>query len=203
MSAGTEGIVRRMRIATVILAGGAGVRIGGDKPLRLLGGRPLIAHVADRCTAPIWINAVDPRLADYGPLVPDMAAPGEGPLVGVWSVLRRAEAEGVDAVLTVPADTPFLPRDLGERLLAALGDRAAAVAVTPDGWQPACAVWRRGLAPVIADFLAAGRWSLAGALRAVGAVPLAFSADEAPLFFNINTPADLAEAEERLDHGQD
>lgn len=197
-----------MRMVTVILAGGAGTRIGGDKPLRVLGGRPLIAHVAGRCAAPIWINAADPRLAQYGPLVPDLPSPGQGPLVGVWSALCQAAAEGVEAVLTVPVDTPFLPHDLAARLKARLGNHPAAVAVTADGWQPACALWRPRVAPVIADHLAAGRWSLAGALRSVGAAPvpvsaLDFSDKLTPLFFNINTPADLADAEERLKHGQD
>ncbi|WP_052711796.1 molybdenum cofactor guanylyltransferase [Elstera litoralis] len=107
--------------ATVILAGGAGTRLGGDKPLRLLAGRPLIAHVADRCRAPRWINAADPRLAAYGTLVPDLPSPGQGPLVGVWSALCYAESLGIATVLTVPVDTPFLPSDLADRLAAALG----------------------------------------------------------------------------------
>lgn len=184
-----------MRMATVILAGGGGSRMGGDKPLRRLRGMPLIAHVRARCRGPVWINAADPRLADYGPLLPDLPSSGTGPLVGVWSALCRARAEGWDAVLTVPVDTPFLPFDLGDRLAAALGDRAAAVAATPDGWQAACSLWRRGAAPVLAGRLAAGRWSLNGALRALNAVPVDFGMQDVPLFFNVNTPADLAAAE--------
>ncbi len=194
-----------MRIATVILAGGAGRRIGGDKPLQPLKGRPLIAHVAARCRSPIWINAADPRLAEYGPLVPDLPSPGQGPLVGVWSALCRAQAMGVAAVLTVPVDTPFLPINLFDRLSAALGPYRAAVAATPDGWQPTCALWRVELAPMVAARLAAGDWSLRAALVAAAAKPVDFEGELTPLFFNINTPADLAAAErnEGHEHGKD
>lgn len=194
-----------MRIATVILAGGAGRRIGGDKPLQRLMGRPLIAHVAARCRPPLWINAADPRLAEYGPLVPDLPSPGQGPLVGVWSALCRAAAEGVEALLTVPVDTPFLPLDLPDRLIAALGPHRAAVVATPDGWQPTCALWRADLGPPLAERLAAGDWSLHAALRAVSAVAVDFGSELTPLFFNINTPADLTAAaqQKEQDHGED
>ncbi len=183
--------------ATVILAGGAGARLGGDKPLRLLAGRPLIAHVAARCRGPLWINASDPRLAAYGALVPDLPSPGQGPLVGVWSALCYAEALGIETVLTVPVDTPFLPLDLPDRLAAGLADGLAAVAATPEGWQSACALWRVAAAAGLEARLAAGDWSLHGALRAVSARVVDFGVEITPLFFNINTLADLAAAETR------
>ncbi|MFY8105606.1 MAG: molybdenum cofactor guanylyltransferase [Elstera sp.] len=182
-------------MVSVILAGGAGTRIGGDKALQLLGGRPLIAHVAARCGLPLWINASDPRLADYGTLVPDLPSLGQGPLVGVWSALCAARAAGFERVLTVPVDTPFLPADLPERLIAALGDAGAAVAATAEGWHATCALWRVSAEPVLADRLAAGHWSLQGALRAFSAAVVDFEAELTPLFFNINTRADLAVAE--------
>lgn len=181
--------------ATAILAGGAGARLGGDKPLRPLAGRPLIAHVAARCRGTRWVNAADPRLAAYGTLVPDRPSPGQGPLVGVWSVLCHAESLGVATVLTLPVDTPFLPDDLADQLAAALGDNLAVVAATPEGWHPACALWRAAAAPQLAARLTAGDWSLHGALRAVAAKVVDFEAAVAPLFFNINTLADLAAAE--------
>jgi molybdenum cofactor guanylyltransferase len=180
---------------TVILAGGAGARIGGDKAFRLLAGLPLIAHVAERCPAPLWINASDPRLAAYGTLVPDLPSSGQGPLVGVWSALCAARAAGFETVLTVPVDTPFLPADLSVRLGAALGGAGAAVAATAEGWHATCALWRVATEPLLADRLAAGAWSLQGALRAVSAQAVDFGTELTPLFFNINTLADLAVAE--------
>ncbi len=182
-------------MVTVILAGGAGTRIGGDKALQLLGGRPLIAHVAARCSHPLWINASDPRLSAYGTLVPDLPSPGQGPLVGVWSALCAARAAGVERVLTVPVDTPFLPLDLSARLGGALGEAGASVAATAEGWHPTCALWQVAAEPVLAERLSAGLWSLQGALRAVSAEAVDFEAQLTPLFFNINTLADLATAE--------
>ena len=112
-----------------VLAGGLARRMGGgDKPLRLLAGRPLLRHVLDRVApqvAAVVLNANgDPaRFADYAPLpvVPDGVPDNPGPLAGVLAALDWAAEQRPDLpwVLTAPGDCPFLPLDLAERLHAA------------------------------------------------------------------------------------
>ena len=79
----------------VLLAGGLGRRMGeGDKFLRQLAGRPLLAHVIERArpqVAGLMINANgDPaRLAPYVlPVASDVVEGFPGPLAGVLTGLE-------------------------------------------------------------------------------------------------------------------
>ncbi|MEM9049787.1 MAG: NTP transferase domain-containing protein [Pseudomonadota bacterium] len=111
----------------VILAGGRARRMGGrDKPTRLLAGRPLIAHVIARLApqtdgfAIIAPATLPGFAASDAPIVPDPPEfAGQGPLAGVLAGLDFALARGHRAIVTAPADTPFLPQDLVRGLRAA------------------------------------------------------------------------------------
>ncbi|MFZ4410446.1 MAG: molybdenum cofactor guanylyltransferase MobA [Paracraurococcus sp.] len=115
-------------VIAVVLAGGLARRMGGgDKPLRLLAGRPLLDHVLDRVApqvAAVILNANGDaaRFAAYGlPVVADPLPDFPGPLAGVLAGLDWAAAHRPDVatVLSVPGDGPFLPADLVARLEAA------------------------------------------------------------------------------------
>lgn len=118
-------------LATVILAGGAARRLGGgDKPLLMLGDRPMISHVIQRAgplATPMAINANgDPaRFAAFHlPVLSDMfkdsdpAQPTPGPLAGLLTAMVWAADQGADRVVTLPGDSPFLPTDLIARFHA-------------------------------------------------------------------------------------
>src|SRR3546814_4807929 len=73
----------------VIRAGGQARRMGGgDKPLQLLGGRPLLAHVIDRlgpqvAGLAISANGNPARFAAFGlPVIADTLPDHPGPLAG-------------------------------------------------------------------------------------------------------------------------
>ena len=189
-----------MAVPGMILAGGLSRRMGGgDKGLRLLGGRPLIAHVAGRLSActPLAINANgDPRrFQTLGlPVIPDGIAGNPGPLAGVLAAMDWAAGLGAQSVLTAPSDTPFLPDDLLRRLIAA---GRAAYATGPEGQEhPTLALWPAAAAPDLRAALQGGMRRVRDWTAAVGAVPVMFPAEQA--FFNVNTPDDLARAEARL-----
>jgi molybdopterin-guanine dinucleotide biosynthesis protein A len=167
----------------VILAGGEGRRIGGHKPLRLLGGETLLDRALKR--ARDWSDDV---LVATG--ATDM--PGiEGPLGGVAAAL----VSGGD-VLTIPCDMPFLPDDLAERLGAPRA--AAAIAMSAGRLHPVCALWRARARLGLADYAASGRRSLRGFAEAVGYEAVAWEADPIDPFFNVNDEEDLARAEALL-----
>lgn len=195
---GRERVTGQGDIPAVILAGGEGTRIGGRKAHVRLGGRPLVSHVIDRLApqaGPLALNAgPDADLGGFGlPALPD-AVPGLGPLGGILAAMRWAEGLGAGRVLTVAVDTPFLPRDLVRRLAGA-GARAA-YAVTPGGPHATTGLWSVEFAPGLAGALDGGARKVRDWTGAVGAVGVSFE-DEAA-FFNVNTPEDLAAAEERL-----
>jgi molybdopterin-guanine dinucleotide biosynthesis protein A len=193
----------------VILAGGRGLRLGGaDKALLRLAGLPLAQRVAQRLapqSAPLAINANgDPaRLATLGlPVLPDPLPDFPGPLAGVMAAMDWAAGLGADQVVTVPADTPFLPLDLVARLVEAARG-GVAVASSPDATgrlrrHPTCALWPVGLRRRLAVDLGAGARKLGIWADQQGAGVAAFDATPLDPFFNINTPEDLARAEALL-----
>jgi molybdenum cofactor guanylyltransferase len=110
-----------------ILAGGLARRLGrGDKTLRAIGGRTVLARLVERVTLQVRqliINANDDpgRFQEFGlPVVADSLPDRPGPLAGILAALEWVlqSGPGVEWVLTVPGDAPFLPRDLVSRLHA-------------------------------------------------------------------------------------
>ena len=184
-----------MRPAVLILAGGEGSRIGGDKPLRTLGGRTLLDRAIDRASR--WSDCVAIAARDAAQVGDTrlrvlLDPPGlEGPLGGLASAQRLERP----TVLTIPCDMPFLPDDLSERLAEALAGRGAALAASGGHVHPVCALWRSDALARLAVYAASGRRSLIGFAETVGYAAVEWPGDP---FFNVNSLEDLAEAEARL-----
>lgn len=183
-----------LSIPAVLLAGGAGSRLSGAKAHTMLAGRPLIARTAARLGPRRLAVAGDDAAARLlgADALPD-ALPGRaGPLAGVLAALRWHAGR----VLTVPCDMPFLPEDLVARLAAA---PAAAIAVPAAGGrtQHGVALWPAGGAALVEAVLAAGGRALRDPRLMARWHVVDFGAATAA-FADIDTPADLAEAERRL-----
>ncbi|WP_170469085.1 molybdenum cofactor guanylyltransferase MobA [Ruegeria arenilitoris] len=207
----------------VILAGGLATRMGGgDKGLLTIGGQSLLSHVIARLTPQVGglaLNANgDPeRFADLNlPVLPDTIEGFAGPLAGVLAGLDWAAEQGADSIVTAAADTPFFPRDLVERLVAASDGqthplvlattrRTGDEALKSGGGKRVNRHPTFGLWPVaLRDDL---REALNGGLRKVvlwtdkhdGREAL-FPAEPFDPFFNVNTPDDLTRAQQLLEH---
>jgi molybdopterin-guanine dinucleotide biosynthesis protein A len=195
-----------MKIGGVLLAGGQSQRMGGgDKNLRVLGGKPILTHVIERAQPQVdalVLNANgDPRrFAGFGlPVVPDGIAGFAGPLAGIlagldWAAAHLPEAELVASFAT---DAPFLPRDLVRRLAVALEEGGFDLACAQSNGQvhPVFGLWQVSLRDDLRAALAAGmrkvdRWTAGFKL-----VEVEFLAEPVDPFFNANRPEDLAEAE--------
>lgn len=182
-------------ISTVILAGGLGTRIGGDKALQLLRGRPLIDWVLE-AVAPqsgeVLINA-NAHAATFAArgcrVIADHLPDSAGPLAGVQAALRAARC---DWVASVPCDTPFLPADLIAKLFAAIGSNEAAVAVVEGRRQPAVALYRKDVLPKLDALLENGGRKVGAWLDTLRLSEVVF--DDPAAFININSLQDLAQA---------
>jgi len=191
-----------MRIFGLVLAGGAGRRMGGaDKALLPLAGRSLLWHCLARLepqveAAALSANGDAARFAGFGlPVLPDDMT-SLGPLSGLLSGLRWAAARGASALVTASVDSPFLPGDLVPQLCLAAEGAASGVALAESGGKmhPTFGLWPVTVEPALRGFLASGaKPRVLDFARAQGAVPAAFPDPEA--FLNINTPEDLARAE--------
>jgi len=198
----------------VLLAGGQARRMGGgDKCLRPLGGRPILAQVIDRAAPQLralLLNANgDPaRFAAFGlPVAADVVEGFAGPLAGVLTGMEWARAERPDCpwIATIATDTPFFPEDLVARLLAAIGGEGAELACAASGGRshPVFGLWPVRLAGDLR------RAMLAEGVRKVDVwtaryrlVVVDFPTTPLDPFFNTNRPEDLAEAERLLERQQ-
>ena len=194
-------------IQGVLLAGGLARRMGGgDKPMRTIGGRTIldrvIARLQPQCDGLLLNANGDPaRFAAFGlPVIPDGVADFPGPLAGIlagldWAAANRPE---VKWILSAAADCPFLPRDLVARLVAALREDNAELAVaTSDGQShPVIGLWSVVLreqlrhALVVEDIRKIDRWTARYKL-----VTVTWPVQPLDPFFNANTMDDIAEAE--------
>jgi molybdopterin-guanine dinucleotide biosynthesis protein A len=194
----------------VLLAGGQSRRMGGgDKCLRLLGGRSILAHIVDRVRPQVGaliLNANgDPaRFADFGlPVAADSIADFAGPLAGVLAGLDWAAANAPDCpwVVTVPTDGPFVPRDLVTRLFTGMDREGADMACAMSAGQPhpVIGLWPARLRENLRRALAeegihkVDVWTARHRLAVVD-----FPIGAVDPFFNANRPEDLAEAERLL-----
>lgn len=198
-----------MTLPAMILAGGRATRMGGaDKPLLMLGGRPILSIILARLApqaGPVALN-VNGDAARYGgfglPIRADSLPDHPGPLAGILAALDWAAELGAPHVLTVAGDTPSFPDDLAPRLLAARGPTGLALAASgrPDDSRdhPTFGLWPVGLRDDLALTLGRGE----GRVRSFAArhQPGIAVWDDRPFdpFTNINTPDDLARAEALL-----
>lgn len=203
-------------VTGVILAGGQSRRMGRDKALMPLAGRTLIERVMDAlmpvCDELLLITNTPDKYAQFGlRMVPD-AVPGTGSLGGLYSGLAAMRG---DCAIAVACDMPFLNTallrycvelsadadavvpDLSETTQA-IGDKAKAKQLD---LHPLHAVYRRTcLAPIEAQ-LQAGDLRMIGFLskvrvRYVRRADLIRFDPDLHSFFNVNTPAEWAQAEQ-------
>ncbi len=202
------------QVAGIILAGGLSRRMGGgDKALRALHGKPLIAHVFGQLAkqaAPIALNANGDasRFSGFGlPVVPDATADFAGPLAGVLAGMRWAAKAAPETrfIVTAACDTPFFPKDLVEKLLTSTDGAYPCVALAASGGNthPVFGLWPAALADDLALSLQTGtrkvlHWTDRHPHFTVEFAFTDFGGTAVDPFFNANTPKELAEAERLL-----
>jgi molybdopterin-guanine dinucleotide biosynthesis protein A len=193
----------------LVLAGGLARRMGGGDKARIkIGGVTILDHVLATLSGQVQgmvinANGDATRFADTGlDVVSDSVPDFAGPLAGILAGLDylAEQDNGIEWILSVPGDCPFLPDDLTERLHEARRKMGAGVPL-------ACArsgEWRH---PVVGLWPLALREDLRKALMVEGlhkieiwtarhGIAIADWPDQ-PVdpFFNVNTPEDVARAE--------
>ncbi|MFI0978073.1 NTP transferase domain-containing protein [Streptomyces sp. NPDC021093] len=129
----------------VVLAGGAGRRLGGvDKAAVRIGGRPLLDRVLTACAGAGATVVVGGRRATARPVVRTREEPpGGGPLAALAAGVRET---GAALVVVLSVDLPFIDRATVDTLVATLESdphAEAALLVDADGRdQPLVAAYR-------------------------------------------------------------
>jgi molybdopterin-guanine dinucleotide biosynthesis protein A len=179
----------------VVLAGGRGRRLGGDKAIVELDGRPLahypvraLREVCDQVVVVAKRDSLLPPLSGLADVWVEPDAPRH-PLAGVVHALRLATGR---AVLVVAVDLVLVDAATLRRLLDADPDGgAAAVVARADGrLQPLCALYRPAALPALSRFAPDAR-----AVAVVAALgPVVVDLPDATVLLNVNAPEDVLQA---------
>jgi molybdopterin-guanine dinucleotide biosynthesis protein A len=197
--------------AVILLAGGLGSRLGSDKALYPVAGKPMIGRVADRVSGLsdefFVVIARNASQIKYSQVLPDFAEvindelEGKTPLIGMVTGLRAAKSQ---FAIVLSCDIPFVNRRLIRLLLEKASGADAAIPKWRAGHlEPLQAAYRRD------SMLRESELALArGLLSPVDAINKLFKAEYVSIedevrkidpslrtFFNVNTRDDVARAE--------
>ena len=209
------------RVTGIVIAGGRSRRMGANKALTELAGKPLAGWVLDALRAVtddqliVTRDASGPGLTQFGvPVVVDRLE-ARGPLTGLHAGLKAAES---DLCIVVACDMPLVRESLLVLLARSIGTFHAAIPYVGEGAPPLPGEYttarEAGLQPLLAAYRRRCIMPLEKLLREgsvpTGALPALIPSrivhpsewrevdPDARSFFNVNTPEDLAEAQRLL-----
>lgn len=186
--------------SVAILAGGESTRMGLNKALEPLGGKPVIAHVVDSLrplSSDVFIVARDAAAyEDFGlPICADHYD-SRSSLVGVYSAVAASRNY---FCFTVACDMPFTDPALVNMMASLAPGHDAVVPVSGRGREPLHAVYSRACLGRMRERIEDGDPALGGLLdcldvRYVEPAEIKQLCDSSMVFLNVNTIMDLEEA---------
>ena len=198
-------------IPCVILAGGKGRRMGGkEKALVPLLDRPLLSYVLESISgqvAPIALN-INTSLDKFNKfgyqIIEDPIKGHLGPLAGILASLNWAHTLNHKWVLTLPCDTPFLPKNIVEEMIKVKSNDLSLdlVIARSKGYNhPVIALWKSELKSKLRIALEEGvrKIDLFTANLKIGYVDFDSRKNiQFDPFTNLNSPLDLIHAQQIL-----
>jgi molybdenum cofactor guanylyltransferase len=191
---------RRTKPIGAILAGGRGLRIGGEKSIVKLQGKPLICYPVEAVQAVLSRVAI---LAKTGTQLPRLSGVAvwiepespRHPLVGITQALALA---GGRPVLICAGDLPFVTPELIRRLVKADPGRSpAVVASTEERMQPLLGCYQPRALALLAGAAREGTGRVTDAVAALE--PVLLEVDDPEELFDVDSPDDLLLASAMLD----
>lgn len=177
--------------SAIILAGGKSVRMGQDKGLMLVNGKPMIQGVIDAVlplTSSIFIAANHPDYEKFGfPVISDLVK-DKGPLAGIVNGLAHSPSE-LNWVLS--CDTPYLQSTCLIELMNQIEGFDAIVPVFEGKTHPLIAVYRKSSLKHFEENLALNRLKMMDLLDELKVNYLDANAYDTCNFKNLNSKAEL------------
>lgn len=188
-------------VTGAILVGGQSRRMGRDKALLTVAGAPLIERVV-HCFQLLFEHIIlvgdrPERFVSLGlPVLPDLY-PGSA-LGGIHAALHHAQT---DLVFVSPCDTPFPSPAIARHLSSLAPGHDVVVPRSERGLEPLFAIYRRSCIGPVEELLSGGTYRIFDFFhlvrtRVVEAAEFRHLDPEGRAFLNVNTPAELAAAEE-------
>lgn len=188
-------------IEAFVLAGGKSSRMGTDKGLVQLGGKPMISYVLEalgETKLPVKIIANNPGYEGFGyPVCRDIVKE-KGPMGGLLTALCNTEAE---VVLLISCDMPFVNPEAIKLLLRAVDEEQITAALVKDRINPLFAIYPVHLEKSVNDAIASEELKMTNfILRNPHTLVPSVAQEMSWCFRNINNEQELKEAEERWSH---
>ncbi len=148
----------RLPATAVILAGGKSCRMGQDKSILPINGKPIIEHIFEQirpCFEQVLISSNDrEKFAFLGvDVIPDKI-PGQGPLMGILSSL---EASTHDLNFVVACDVPTINHAFIRKMIRAVDGYDGVIPVTKDSkYEPLFGIYRKSMIDPVREIVNAG-----------------------------------------------
>jgi molybdenum cofactor guanylyltransferase len=190
----------RTRAVGAILAGGGGRRIGGDKAIVELHGRPLISYPLEAVRQALGKVAILAKPDTKLPYVSGVTVwiepePRRHPVFGIMQALALADGR---PVVVCGADLPFVSVSLIKRLAKANPGRSPAVIACAHGeMQPVLGCYQRRALPLLRGAAQAASCPLRETVAALD--PVLLEVDDPDELFDVDSPDDLLQAAAMLD----
>lgn len=194
-------LTKNQEITGIMLAGGRSCRMGRDKGLCQLGGKPMVSYGLEllrQVCGHVLVSANDPEYERFGyPVVRDDVK-GIGPIGGLSSSLAVSKT---DHNIVISCDMPMLRMELLELLIRESPGYDAVVPLFQGYPEPLAAYYRRSARMVFRRSLESGSFKLQDALSRMrtNLVDMSrYPMMSGDMFLNLNTPGDLGSLEQAM-----
>ncbi|WP_189485273.1 molybdenum cofactor guanylyltransferase [Asticcacaulis endophyticus] len=190
-------------IVGVILAGGQGQRMGGNKPFAIYDHAPLISHAIAALTpqvSQLLVNAGEPisavatqlRTLKTPLIYDDPAIANLGPLSGIHTGLKAAIRLKAKSLISLPCDMPHIPVTMVKSLVTAqMVSGADIIYIKGQRDHPLCALWQPSVFATLDQALRQADGGL-GVLRFLSTQKIStLTPNDERAYTNINSLADL------------
>lgn len=188
-------------IEAFVLAGGESSRMGKDKGLLPLKGKPMITYVLrvlEEMALPIRIIANKPGYEAFGHKVLKDIIPGQGPMGGLYTAMQHSTA---DHVLLVACDMPLIQTEALCLLLSSAEENKITVASNSGQVNPLFALYPRGIADELKESLDRGDLKMTDFILKTRHILVTSIGEKLPWALqNINNKKELQEVEEKWKH---
>jgi molybdenum cofactor guanylyltransferase len=186
----------------IVLAGGKSSRMGTDKGLMLLHGKPMVTYVLEQlkpCVDDIIIVANKEEYKQFGyPVVPDMIE-AIGPAGGIYTGLNASQTE---LNFFVSCDTPFVSTEAILQLIQHAQGTPICIATLKGQLQPLFGVYSKVCIPIFKEGIEQENYKLQALIRQSKHTLVAMDVlvkQQPYLFQNINTPQEFEEALKQIE----
>lgn len=192
-----------MGVTGIILAGGKSSRMGTDKGLLELCGKPLISYaiqvLSGLCDTIIISSSYD-GYTSFGYKIVADEFPGIGPMGGIYSALKQSKTE---KNIVLSCDLPFVTKELLSFILECSADFDVTVPFEGNQhYEPLCAVYSLSVLNRMSAFIHKGNYKLPDLFEEAYINRLTINTEHIfysdNLFLNVNSKHDLAIAVEMM-----